>query len=329
MAHARRQHPNAPLTPEGRRRMVTCVAEQGWTVEATAERFQIDAKTVRKWRDRFLAEGDIGLFDRSSRPKSSPNTTPAHLRRRIVKLRRKRRWGADRIAQRVGVAGSTVQRILRSEGLGRLDHGDRATSSPPPQRYEREQPGELIHVDVKKIAAIPDGGGWRTRGRGYSGDGTRQRQAGYRYIHSAIDDRTRLVYSEIHHDEQGVTAAAFWLRAAAWFAEHGINCERVLTDNGSCYRSGLWHRACAVTGTTAKKTRPRRPQTNGKIERFHRILLEEWAYIRPWTSEPQRQAGYQHFIHFYNHHRPHGALRWSTPAHTLAAFRDNLPLVHI
>jgi transposase InsO family protein len=228
---------------------------------------------------------------------------------------------------RVGVAGSTVQRILRQEGLGRLDRGDRATTSPP-RRYQRERPGELIHVDVKKLAAIPDGGGWRVRGRGYEGERAKARQVGYRFIHSALDDRTRLVYSEIHDDEQATTAAGFWRRAAAWFAEQGIACERVITDNGSCYRSGLWHQACAATGTAVKKTRPRRPQTNGKVERFHRILLEEWAYIRPWTSETQREDGYQRFLHFYNHHRPHGALDWSTPTDILTAIGDNVPLSH-
>jgi transposase InsO family protein len=304
--------------------MVACVLDDGWTIEATAERFQIDAKTVRKWRDRYLAEGDAGLFDRASRPRRSPMATPKHLRRRIVKLRRKRRWGAERIAQRVGVAASTVQRILRAEGLGRLDRGDRATDLAPVRRYQRERPGELIHVDVKKIAAIPDGGGWRIHGRGNAPE----RGVGYRYIHSALDDRTRLVYSEIHRDEQAATAAGFWLHAAAWFAERGIMCERVISDNGSCYRSGLWHRACAATGTTVKKTRPRRPQTNGKVERFHRILLEEWAYIRPWSSEHQREIGYERFLHFYNLHRPHGALRWSTPADTLGALTDNVPLAH-
>jgi transposase InsO family protein len=148
---------------------------------------------------------------------------------------------------------------------------------------------------------------------------------GYRYLHSAVDDRTRIVYSEILNDEQAVTAAGFWARAAAWYASIGITPERVLTDNGSCYRSGLWHRACAKTGTTVKKTRPRRPQTNGKVERFHRILLEEWAYIRPWTSETQRHHAYTGFIHFYNHHRSHGSLNWATPTKTLT---DNLPAMH-
>lgn len=327
MAHARSQHPNAVLTPEGRRRMVSCVLEQGWSVETTAERFQVDAKTVRKWRDRFLAEGADGLLDRSSRPHRSPDRTPRRLRRQVIALRRKRRWGADRIAYEVGLAASTVSHILRSAGLGRLDRGDRATAEPV-RRYERDRPGELIHVDVKKIGAIPDGGGWRLHGRG-NDDRHGHAGAGWRFIHTALDDRSRLVYSEIHSDEQAVTAAGFWTRAAAWFSALGVSCERVITDNGSCYRSGLWHRACAATGTTVKKTRPRRPQTNGKVERFHRILLEEWAYIRPWTSETDRHAGYVGFCHFYNHHRPHGALGWSTPAATLTQLAgDNLPAEH-
>jgi transposase InsO family protein len=303
--------------------MVECVLEHRWTIEMTAERFQVDAKTVRKWRDRFLAEGDAGLFDRSSRPHRSPNRTRRAVHRQVLRLRRKRRWGADRIAFEVGIAASTVQRILRAEGCARLDRGDRATATPV-VRYQRERPGELIHVDVKKLAAIPDGGGWWMHGRskdpykGHSG-------VGYRFLHSALDDRTRLVYSEILNDEQAATAAAFWLRAAAWFTHRGITCERVLTDNGNCYRSGLWHRACAETNTIVKKTRPRRPQTNGKIERYHRILLEEWAYIRPWTSEAERALAYQHFTHFYNHHRAHGSLGWATP---INALRDNLPEEH-
>lgn len=324
MSYARSQHPNAPLTPAGRRRMVACVLERGWTIEATAERFQVDAKTVRKWRDRFRTEGPAGLADRSSRPHRSPNRTARRLRRRVLHLRRKHRWGADHIGHEVGLAASTVQNILNRAGVGRLDRGDRATNTAPVHRYEREHPGELIHVDVKKLAGIPDGGGWRSRGRGHDGYHGHS-GAGYRYIHSAIDDRTRIVYSEIHSDEKAITAAGFWTRAAAWYQAIGITPQRVITDNGSCYRSGLWHRACAATGTTVKKTRPRRPQTNGKIERFHRILLEEWAYIRPWTSESQRHAAYEGFIHFYNHHRAHGALGWATPTSTI---RDNLPEEH-
>jgi transposase len=323
--HATKQHPNAPMTPEGRRRMVRAVLIDGWTIEATAERFQVDAKTVRKWRDRYRAEGEPGLQDRSSRPHRSPNRTRARLRRRVLHLRRKHRWGADHIAHETGLAASTVQSILRAEGCARLDRGDRATDHPVVRRYQRERPGELIHVDVKKLGGIPDGGGWRLHGRGTN----EHRQVGYRYIHSALDDRTRLVYSEIHTDETGPTAADFWHRAVAWFTARGITCERVLTDNGACYKT-RWAQACAETGTTVKKTQPRRPQTNGKIERFHRILLEEWAYIRPWTSDQQRTHAYARFLHFYNHHRAHGALGWSTPAATLNHYRgDNLPAEHI
>ena len=324
-ATTRRQHPNAPLTPQGRRRMVGCVVDRGWTIEATAERFQVDAKTVRKWRNRYVIEGDAGLEDRSSRPHRSPNRTPRQIRHKVLRLRRKRRWGADHIAFEVGLAASTVQNILNAAGEGRLDQGDRATNRQPVRRYQRDTPGELIHVDIKKLAGIPDGGGWRIRGRGYAGEHTNSRKAGYRYIHSAVDDRSRIAYSEILDDEKAVTAAGFWRRAAAWYLSIGIDPQRVITDNGSCYKSGLWHRACAETDTTVKKTRPRRPQTNGKVERFHRILLEEWAYIRPWTSETQRANAYYGFIHFYNHHRAHGALGWATPTSTL---QDNLPEEH-
>lgn len=327
MSQARSQHPNAPLTPEGRARMVSCVLDGGWTVEATAERFQVDAKTVRKWRDRFLAEGEAGLMDRSSRPHRSPYRTPLRVRRWVVQLRKERRWGADRIGFEVGLAASTVQSILNQEGLGRLDHGDRATDTGPVIRYQKQHPGELIHVDIKKLAAIPPGGGWHTRARGYRGEYARTRagQTGYRYIHTAIDDHTRIVYSEILDDEKGATAAGFWIRAAAWFTSIGIKPQQVITDNGSCYKSGLWHRACQTTNTKPTKTRPYRPQTNGKVERFHRILLEEWAYIRHWTSETERHHAYTAFIHYYNHHRPHGSLNWTTPANT---HQDNLPKEH-
>ena len=217
-----------------------------------------------------------------------------------------------------------MQRILNEAGLGRLNRGDRATNNEPVIRYQRERPGQLIHVDIKKLAAIPYGGGWWTHGRGndtYKGHAG----AGYRFIHTAIDDRTRIAYSEILDNEQAGTAAGFWTRAAAWYHSIGITCERVITDNGSAYRSGLWHRAYADTATQVKKTRPYRPQTNGKVERFHRILVEEWAYIRPWTSEQQRHNAYQGFIHFYNHHRPHGSLHWANP---ISIIEDNLPKEH-
>ena len=180
---------------------------------------------------------------------------------------------------------------------------------------------------MKKIAGIPPGGGWRVHGRAQAEDHRRNR-IGYRFIHTAIDDRTRLAYSEVLDDEQGATAAEFWLRAHSWFASHGIHVERALTDNGPCYRSF----ACAAlehTAVTHKRTRAYRPQTNGKVERFHRILLEEWAYIRDWHTDAQRHAAYIAFIHVYNHHRSHGALDWATPIATLNhCTGDNLPTEH-
>jgi len=196
--------------------------------------------------------------------------------------------------------------------LRRLDRGDRATDREPVRRYQRELPGKLIHVDIKKLGGIPDGGGWRIRGQGYRGEDAENRRVGYRYIHTAIDDRSRIAYSEILDNEQAITVAGFWNRAAAWYQSIGITGERVFTDNGGCYKSGLRHRACAETGATVKKTRPRWPQTNGKVERFRRILLEEWAYIRPWTSDTERCTAYDGFIHFHNHHRAHGAHGWVT-----------------
>ena len=215
MSYARSQHPNAPLTPEGRRRMVSSVLDEGWSIEATAERFQVDAKTVRKWRDRFLIDGPGGLRDRSSRPHRSPNQTPRAVCRQVIRLRRKHRWGADRIGFEMGLAASTVQAILNRAGLGRLDRGDRATHTEPVRRYQRDRPGELIHVDIKKIAGIPDGGGWWLHGQGYPGDRSPSRRAGYRYLHTALDDRSRLVYSETLDDQSGPTAAGFWKRANA------------------------------------------------------------------------------------------------------------------
>ena len=236
MSQVRRpQHPNAALTPAHRLKMVRLVVEEGWSVPAVAQRFQVDDKTVRKWCDRYRAEGAAGLEDRSSRPRHSPNRTPEPLRRRVVELRHHTRRGAGFIAHATGMHASTVHRICVAEGLGRLDRGDRSTGPPTkPLRYERETPGEMVHVDVKKLPAIPDGGGWRTHRRGNAGPRQRAR---WRYVHSAIDDRTRLGYSEIHTNETGATAAGFWLRAAAFYALCGIACERVLTNNGPCYRS--------------------------------------------------------------------------------------------
>lgn len=330
MTQTRRpQHPNAALTPVQRLKMVRVVVDGGWSVTAASQQFQVDPKTVRKWVQRYRGEGSGGLEDRSSRPRRSPNATPEPKRREVIKLRRRCRRGAGFISHVTGVPASTVQRICVSAGLGRLDRGDRSSGSPEQvvRRYQRETPGELIHVDIKKLAGIPDGGGWRVHGK--RGAGPRQK-VGYRYIHTAIDDRTRLAYSEIHNDETGATAAGFWGRAAAFYATAGVDCERVLTDNGGCYRSRLFHDALKATGTSPRRTRPYRPQTNGKVERFHRILNDEWAYAAHWHTDTQRSDAHQAFIHHYNHHRPHGALNYDTPIATLTRLqgRDNVPNMH-
>ena len=301
MAQTRRpQHPNAALTPTQRLKMVRLV-EDGWSVAAAAQRFQVDDKTTRKWLDRYRCEGEAGMGDRCCRPRHSPRRTPEPQRQRVIELRRRTRRGAGFIAHVCGMHASTVHRICVQAGLGRLDHGDRSCGPPPkPLRYEREKPGELVHLDVTKLPAIPDGGGWRTHGRGNAGP--RQR-AGWRYVHSAIDDRTRR-YSEIHTNETGFTAAGFWRRAADALA--GIACERVLTDNGPCYRSKDFLTALKDTRTSPRRTRP--------FERFHRTLNEEFD----WDNDTQRCDAHQHFMHYYNEHRPHGALKWDTPMATLA-----------
>ncbi len=283
MSQTRRpQHPDAALTPAQRLKMVRLVVEDGWSVSAVAQRFQVDDKTVRKWCGRWRAEGEAGLQDRSSRPRRSPRRTPEPQRSKVIELRRRCRRGAGFVAHVLAMNASTVHRICGAEGLGRLDRGDRSTGPPPePLRYQRENPGELVHVDIKKLPAIPDGGGWRTHGRGNAGP--RQR-AGRRYVHTAIDDRTRLGYSQIHSNETGPTAAGFRRRAAAFYALNGIACERVLTHNGGCYRSDDFREALKDTRTSPRRTRPYRPQTNGKVERFNRRLHR-------WLAAERRVGG--------------------------------------
>ena len=256
-----RQHVNARLTPRQRRAMVDVVIVEGWGVAATAERFQVDPKTVRKWRDRFVAEGPGGLVDRSSRPHRSPGRSSPEVRAEVIRLRRCRRRGAAWIAHEVGVAPSTVQKILTEAGLGRLDRGDRATAEAP-VRYQRERPGELVHVDIKKLPAIPLGGGWRVHGRGQAP--TPGAKAGYRYLHTALDDRTRLAYSEHLDDERGETAAEFWSRANAWFGELGITCERVITDNGGSTAAAPGTKPANAPARRSRKPAPTGPRPTAK-----------------------------------------------------------------
>jgi transposase InsO family protein len=234
------------------------------------------------------------------------------LEEQVCRLRRDRKLGPARIGPILGLAPSTVHRVLARHGLSRLAWLDRPTGQVI-RRYERDRPGELIHVDVKKLGRIPDGGGWRVNGREASP--TSHRGHGYDYIHSAVDDHTRLAYSEIHTDEKADTCAGFLRRAADFYADHGIaGVERVLTDNAMAYRlSHAWKQALAEIGATGKRTRAYRPQTNGKVERFNRTLAEEWAYIRPYASNTERTEALPDFLHGYNYHRCHTALGGQPP----------------
>jgi transposase InsO family protein len=279
--------------------------ESGRPVAHVAAEMGISRPTAYKWWRRWQTDGVEGLVDRSSRPWFCPHQTDAATEAAIAELRRELKLGPVRIAARLGVPASTVHRVLVRLGLNRLAWMDRPTGRVI-RRILTDHPGELVHVDIKKLGRIPDGGGWKVRGRGYSGDTTRARQVGYGYVHSAIDAHTRLAYSEVLDNEQGATAAEFWQRAGQFFAEHGIDVEAVLTDNGSCYRSHRW--AAALDAIEHRRTRPRRPQTNGKVERFNRTLLDEWAYVRPYFSEAERVAALDDWLHLYNHHRHHTAI---------------------
>lgn len=320
-------HANAPFTPEGRARLARLIVIDGWTVRRAAERFQCSPATASRWSRRYRA--GLPLTDRSSRPRRQPSRSTQHLERRIVALRFTRRWGPHRIGYHLHVPRSTVGRVLARYRMPLLHHLDQATGlpvrKPKPVRYEVAVPGELVHVDIKKLGLIPDGGGWRVHGRGSVQDRrahvarTRAHRRGaspsrgYTFLHHAVDDCTRLAYSERLPNERKETAAAFWTRARSFFAEHGITVTAVMTDNGSCYRSHAFADALGVD-VQHRRTRPFRPQTNGKVERFNRTLGSEWAYARPYASEAEREAAYADWLHHYNHHRPHTGLGGSTPA---------------
>lgn len=302
-------HANATLTPRGRLLLARCVVEQGWSLRRAAERFQTSATTAARWASRYREYGAAGMHDRPSRPHRSPSRTPTRLERRIIKVRVIRRWGPARIGFLLGVHPSTVHRVLSRYRLARLAWLDRPTGRVV-RRYERDAPGDLVHLDVKKLGRIPDGGGWRVHGRAHRPNSHRGR--GYSFLHTALDDHSRLAYSEILSDERKETAAAFWTRANAYFTSCGINVKRVLTDNGNCYRSFDFRDA--LGDVVHKRTRPYRPQTNGKVERFHRTLADEWAYAAAYTSDAERAAVYPQWLHRYNHHRGHTALGGRPPA---------------
>ena len=316
-------HRNAPLSETGRLRLARCVVDDGWSLRRAAERFQVSVSTASRWAGRYREQGESGMADRSSRPHHSPNRTPTRTERRIIGVRVTRRWGPARIGYLLGIHPSTVHRVLSRYRIAKLRWLDRATGRVV-RRMESAGCGDLVHVDVKKLGKIPAGGGWRMVGRTKGNRNARADKSsgvtnkygnpvrGYHFIHTAIDAHSRLAYSELLADEGKDTAAGFWRRANAWFTDCGITVRKVLTDNGNCYRSHVFRDA--LGDIEHRRTRPYRPQTNGKVERFHRTLADEWAYARLYTSDAQRCDEYPRWLHTYNHHRGHTALGGQAPA---------------
>src|SRR5262245_9863096 len=282
----------------------------GWSVSEISEQMNVSRPTVYKWWARWRAEGEAGLWDRSSRPRRCPQRTNAQLERRIERLRRTRKLGPARIGGIVGMHASTVHRVLRRRGLQRLQWMNRPTGRVV-RRIETSRPGELVHVDIKKLSRIPVGGGWRAHGWETR---TRNRQrVGYDYVHSAIDAYSRIAYSEILPDLDAECCVGFFDRAVSWFTLHGVTVEAVLTDNGAGYISRLWAGLCDELSIEHRRIRPHHPQTNGKVERFNRTLLDEWAYVRTYRSDTQRHQALDRWLHHYNHHRCHTALDGQPP----------------
>jgi transposase len=300
------QHPNARLTPVGRQILVDRIAD-GAPVAHVADQMGISRQTAHRWWRRWREHGEAGLRDRPSVPARCPRRTPVELERRVVRLRRRHGWGPAVIAGHVGLPASTCWRILHRHGISRLRDLDPPTRRRI-RRYEHDRPGSLVHVDIKKIGRIPAGGGWRAHGRAAT-KGSRDR-VGYEYIHAAVDDHSRLAYAEALPDHTGATCAGFWRRAATFFDQHGIAIERVMTDNAFEYVNSTDF-ATALTDTGVRRhvrTRPWRPQTNGKVERFNQTLKREWAYQQLYTSNRARTNALDVFLHRYNHHRIHTAV---------------------
>jgi transposase InsO family protein len=298
-------HARAKLTVAGRLLLVERVLEEGWSVPMASDAQGCSPATGYKWVRRFLAEGVEGLKDRSSRPHRCPTRLSPTRERAILRRREATLEGPHRIAWALGEAPATVHRVLRRRGAPRLRDLDRPTRQIV--RYERERPGELIHVDIKKQGRIPAGGGWRIHGRERRAGSRHHRGSGYDFIHAAVDDRSRLAYAEVLADERKETAAAFMTRAMRFFAERGITIERVLTDNGPCYRSRDFGAVLVRHGVAHRRTRPYRPQTNGKVERFNLTLKWEWAYARAYETNASRTEELERWLHHYNYHRPHMA----------------------
>jgi transposase InsO family protein len=303
-------HANARLTQFGRLLLVQRITELGWPAAQAAESLGVSRATAYKWLGRYRAHGQAGLADRPSRPHRCSHALTAAQVRRVLAARRRHRQGPHRLAWRLGMARSTIYGVLRRHGQSRLAHADRASGVVV--RYQREHPGELVHLDVKKLGRIPDGGGHKLHGRAPATP--RGLGIGYDYIHSAVDDRSRVAFSQILPDESAATAALFLIEAASFFADHGVVIERVLTDNAKAYAdSALFTETAADLGIRLKRIRPYRPQTNGKVERFNRTLLEEWAYARLYRSNAERRRAFTRWLRFYNQRRPHTALDGLTP----------------
>jgi transposase InsO family protein len=319
-------HANAALSLNKRRQLCRRVIDEQWTVTKAAAAAEVSVRCARKWVARYRAEGEFGLVDRSSAPSRVANRTPEDRVQAIAALRRLRFTGPE-IAELFGMALSTVSGILTRIGMGKLGR----LGLEPTNRYERARPGELVHIDVKKLGRIEGGAGKRVRGGTHSHHnrtfvdrhGKRRNTVGWEFVHIAIDDCTRLAYAEVLADEKATTAIAFLGRALAFFKRYGIKVERLLTDNGSAYRSTVHAIACRVLGIRHSRTRPYRPQTNGKAERFIRTLLGGWAYGAIYRTSSERTAALDGWLWHYNHQRRHSALGHKPPTARLAE-RTNL-----
>lgn len=309
-------HKNARTTPRSRALLVHRVLHERWPVSTVADAFGVSQRTVYKWVARYRAEGAPGLRDRSCAARRRPHALTAPWLA-LIKLLRQARLVAAEIASRLPLARSTVSAVLNRLGLGRLRY-----LNPPAvvQRYEWSRPGELVHLDTKKLGRIVRPSHRVTGDRRDTVDG-----AGWEFAHVAIDDCSRFAYVEILPDDKRYTATAFWLRALREFRRRGIHVQRVLTDNGGAYRSRPFRKACRWLGITAKRTRPYRPQTNGKAERLIQTLLRKWAYAVPYANSTQRRAALAPWLQFYNEERPHAGLNRQTPASRVAQFAEQTP----
>jgi transposase InsO family protein len=312
-------HGSARLTVHGRR-LIVQRHQAGWPQAHIAAAMGVSRKCVKTWIDRFAAEGDEGLATRSSRPHSMPTKTSDAVEQKVLAARAERRDGPDVLGPKVGVPPRTVSRILRRHGAPYLRELDPITgevirsSKQTAVRYERDRPGELVHMDVKKLGKIPDGGGWKAHGRQMGSTAARKKvKIGYDYVHSLVDDHSRLAYSEILPDEQGRTCAEFLERAIAYFAAHGIaRIERLMTDNAFAYRYSL-RTVCAEHDITQKFIKPHCPWQNGKVERLNRTLATEWAYRQVFTTNDERSAALAPWLEYYNTERRHSALGGQPP----------------